>query len=61
MIANNYIVDSNGNKISVIIPYLEYQKIIEQLEEIEYIKEYLLSKNEKSELIPFESAFESIN
>ena len=55
-----YITDESGEIQSVIIPYLEYQKILEHLDEIDEIKEYLLSKSEKSELIPLETAFELV-
>ena len=55
-----YITDESGEIQSVIIPYLEYQKIMEHLDEIDDIKEYLLSKSEKSELIPLETAFELV-
>jgi hypothetical protein len=55
-----YITDESGEIQSVIIPYLEYQKILEHLDEIDDIKEYLLSKSEKSELIPLETAFELV-
>lgn len=55
-----YITDESGEIQSVIIPYLKYQKILEHLDEIDDIKEYLLSKSEKSELIPLETAFELV-
>lgn len=55
-----YITDESGDIQSVIIPYVDFQKIMEQIDEIYDIKEYLLSKSEKSELIPIETAFELI-
>jgi hypothetical protein len=55
-----YITDESGDIQSVIIPYLEYQKILENLDEIDDIKEYLLAKKEKSELIPLDTAFDMI-
>ncbi len=60
MFENNYIVDSEGNKLSVIIPYSDFLEIMEKLDEIDDLKEYYLSKSEKSELVPIESAFEII-
>ena len=55
-----YITDESGDIQSVIIPYLEYQKILENLDEIDDIKEYLLAIKEKSELIPLDTAFDMI-
>ncbi|HLF64005.1 MAG TPA: hypothetical protein VI603_09635 [Saprospiraceae bacterium] len=35
-----FIVDDNGNKLAVILPMKEYEKMIEELEELEDIKLY---------------------
>ncbi len=49
-----YIEDNQGHKIAIILPIGEYNKMIEQVEELEDIKLYdeVKAKNEKS--IPFD-------
>jgi len=41
-----FITDDKGNKISVIIPMEEYEKILEDLEELEDIRLYDEAKKE---------------
>lgn len=55
-----YIIDSSGKKISVILPINEFNAIIEELEELEDIKLYdeALKSNEPS--VPIDVAFKSI-
>jgi hypothetical protein len=55
-----YITDTKGKKMSVILPIREYEKIIEALEELEDIKAYDRAKTRKSEPIPFEQAKKEI-
>ena len=42
----NYITDSQGNKLSVILNIEEYQALIEQLEDFDDIVAYELAKKE---------------
>ena len=55
-----YIVDARGKKMSVILPIGEYEKMKEELEELEEIKAYDRAKSRKSEPIPFEQAQKEI-
>ncbi|MDP4189198.1 MAG: hypothetical protein Q8907_14500 [Bacteroidota bacterium] len=55
-----YITDTTGKKVSVIIPIRDYEKILEELEELEDIKAYDRAKARKSEPIPFEQAVKEI-
>ena len=45
-----YITDSKGNKLSVIIPVVEYNQILEDMEELDDIRLYdeVKAKKEKS-------------
>lgn len=56
-----YITDNTGKKISVILPIREYEKIMEELEELEDIKAYDRAKTHKSEPVPFEQAIKEID
>lgn len=61
MYTPQYITDNKGNKISVILPIKEYQKIIEELEEQEDIRLYdEAKKNDTGERIPMQEAFTMI-
>ncbi len=55
-----YITDNTGKKVSVILPIKDYEKILDELEELEDIKAYDRAKARKSEPIPFEQAVKEI-
>lgn len=55
-----YITDSKGNKLSVILPLSEYKKIIEALEELEDIRLYDEAMMDKEPTVPVEEAFKLI-
>lgn len=52
-----YIVDENFNRKSVVLPYSEWEDIIEEIEELDDIRAYDQAKNEtEDEDVPFEQA-----
>jgi PHD/YefM family antitoxin component YafN of YafNO toxin-antitoxin module len=55
-----YITDTTGKKVSVILPIRDYEKIMDELEELEDIKAYDRAKARKSEPIPFDQAVKEI-
>lgn len=56
-----YIKDSSGNKSLVILPILEFENIIEALEELEDIRLFdEAKKNDSGERIPMDVAFKII-
>jgi hypothetical protein len=55
-----YITDLDGRKVSVILPVRDYEKILEELEELADIKAYDRAKARKSEPVPFEEAVKEI-
>lgn len=55
-----YITDNKGNKLSVILPLNEYEKIIEALEELEDIRLYDEAMMNKEPSIPVDEAFKLI-
>jgi hypothetical protein len=54
-----YIEDSQGQKIAVILPIEEYNRIIEQVEELEDIQLFDQAKANKEESIPFDEYLRS--
>jgi hypothetical protein len=55
-----YIIDETGNKSAVVLPIKEYDKLIEELEDIEDIRLYDEGKADKSPSIPIDEAFKLI-
>jgi hypothetical protein len=55
-----YITDTNGRKISVVLPIKEFKTIIEELEELEDIRLYDQAKALNEPSIPVDEAFEMI-
>ena len=54
------ITDTNGKKVSVVLPIRSYKKMLEELEELEDLKAYDRAKARKSEPIPFNQAVKEI-
>jgi hypothetical protein len=56
-----YITDQRGTNISVILPIRDYERMVEELEELEDIRLYEEAKKEDDgEYIPAEDVFRSI-
>jgi len=56
----NYITDNTGKKISVVLPVKEFTIIMEELEELEDIRNYDHSKTINEVSIPIDEAFKMI-
>ncbi|MDZ7740648.1 MAG: hypothetical protein U5Q03_02565 [Bacteroidota bacterium] len=41
-----FIIDNKGNKVAIILPMDDYQKLLDELEEVEDVKLYDQAKNE---------------
>jgi hypothetical protein len=56
-----FVTDDNGKKLAIILPMSAYNKMIEELEDIEDVKRYdaVKARNEKS--IPMDEAFKMID
>lgn len=55
-----FITDTSGKKVSVILPIKDYEKMLEELEELEDIKAYDRAKARKSDPVPFEQAVKDL-
>lgn len=49
-----FITDSEGNRVSIIVPIEEYEEMLERLEELEDLKLYDKVKARNEETISFE-------
>ncbi|HWB93848.1 MAG TPA: hypothetical protein VG605_18440 [Puia sp.] len=56
----NYIVDAKGKRIGVFLPIKDYNKIMEDLEELDDIKAYDKAMSRKLEFVPLEQALKQI-
>ena len=56
----NYLVDGQGQRIAVLIDIEQYQKMLDELEELESIRQYDAAKSAGDEAIPFDQAIEEI-
>ncbi len=56
----SFVVDAKGKKVSVLLPIKDYQKLLEELEELEDIKAYDNATNRKQEFIPLDKALKEI-
>lgn len=52
-----FLIDEEGQKIGVLLGMNEYTRILEELEELESIREYDIAKNSDQEFVPLEDAF----
>jgi hypothetical protein len=55
-----FVTDDHGNKLAVILPIKEYNKMVEDLEELEDIKLYDEAKKSIEPSIPIDDAFKMI-
>jgi PHD/YefM family antitoxin component YafN of YafNO toxin-antitoxin module len=51
-----YLIDENGQRVGVLIDIPEYQRILEELEELESMRAYDAAKTSGDKSIPFEEA-----
>jgi PHD/YefM family antitoxin component YafN of YafNO toxin-antitoxin module len=59
-LGQKYVIDNQGNPIAVLLDIEEYQKLLEELEELEAIRAYDLATSVDDEEIPFEVAIAEI-
>lgn len=56
----NFIVDENGSRVGVVLDIADYQKLLEDLEELDAIRAYDEARASGDEAIPFEEAVAEI-
>lgn len=59
-IKQQFIKDKQGQSIAILMPIDQYNKMLEQLEEIDDIKAYDAAKAKDDEIIPFDQAINEI-
>ena len=59
-VRQQFIEDNQGKRIAVLMPIDQYNKMLEQLEDIDDIRAYDAAKAEEDEIIPFDQAVNEI-
>ena len=59
-VRQQFIEDSQGKRIAVLMPIDQYNKMLGQLEDIDDIRAYDTAKAEEDEVIPFDQAVREI-
>lgn len=60
-INEQYIVDSQGQRLSVVLGFEYYQQLLARLEELEEIYDFDLAEASQDEAIPLDQAIAEIN
>ena len=60
MSAERFLVDEKGRRISVVLEIADYERMLEDLEELTAIRAYDAAKASGDEVIPFEQAIQEI-
>lgn len=55
-----YLTDDQGNRTAVVLDVDDYNRILEELEELDAIRAYDEAKASGEERVPFDQAFEEI-
>ncbi len=55
-----FVVDEKGNRVSVVLDIEDYERMLQDLEELESIRAYDAAKAAKDEAIPFDQAVEEL-
>jgi len=58
--AERFLIDEEGHRIGVLLDIADYQRMLEDLEDLESIRAYDAAKASGGEAIPFEQALREI-
>jgi hypothetical protein len=60
MAAPRYVIDTNGNRVEVVIDSEEYRRLLDAIEELESLRAYDAARASGDEALPFEQAISEI-
>ncbi len=55
-----YVVDEQGNRVAVLLDIAEYERVLQELEELESLRAYSAAKAPGDEVVPFGQAVAEI-
>ena len=56
-----FIVNSSGEKVSVVLPLAEYNKLMEEVDEQNDVKQYVAAKKEPLEFVDAQTGFAALD
>jgi len=56
----SYLIDEKNQKTAVVLPYSEWEQLLEDIEELDDIRAYDRAKAQPSDILPFEDAIRQI-
>ncbi|MEO8085721.1 MAG: type II toxin-antitoxin system prevent-host-death family antitoxin [Bacteroidota bacterium] len=59
--ANQFVTTDDGKKVAVILPIKEYEKLMEEMEDLEDIRLFDHAKSQGSERVPIDTAFRKLD
>ena len=57
---NQFVTDNSGQKVAVILPMKDYEKMLDELDEYACIKAYDKVKGRKMEFVPADEMFKAM-
>jgi PHD/YefM family antitoxin component YafN of YafNO toxin-antitoxin module len=58
--AERFLIDEEGHRVGVLLDIADYERLLEELEELDAIRAYDAAKASGDEAIPFEQALQEI-
>ena len=59
--ANQFVTNDVGKKVAVILPIKEYERMMEDLDDLEDIRLFDSAKKQSSERVPIKEAFKKLD
>lgn len=59
-IRENFVVDAKGNRVGVFLPIKDYNRLLEELEDLDDIKAYDKATSRKQEFVALDQALKQI-
>ncbi len=56
-----YVVDEQGNRIAVLLDIVEYERLLEELDELDATRAYDAAKAAGDDFIPLDQAFDEVD
>lgn len=56
----HFVVDEKGNRVGVLLNIKDYEKLLEELEELDSLRAYDAAKSSDDEAVPFDDAIRDI-
>ena len=55
-----FIVDADGNRVAVVLAIADYERLLDELEELDDSRAYVAAKSDASDFLPLEEALAEV-